>query len=50
MGMGKKAILLVSRFVKRYIIHRIQNQNHPSIKKLNEAQEIYTELKSKISV
>ena len=35
----------VSRFVKRYIIHRIQN--HPSIKKLDEPQEIYNELKAK---
>ena len=36
---------LVSRFVKRYVIHRIKN--HPLIKKLDEPKEIYNQLKSK---
>ena len=36
---------LVSKFVKRYVIHRIKN--HPLIKKLDEPKEIYRQLKSK---
>ena len=36
---------LASQFVKRYIINRIKN--HPLIKKLDEAQEIYSQLKEK---
>ena len=36
---------LASQFVKRYIINRIKN--HPLIKKLDEPQEIYTQLKEK---
>ena len=35
----------VSKFVKRYVIHRIKN--HPLIKKYDEPKEIYNQLKSK---